>query len=126
MTTFEIDLCGSKGPASDYISAAFLDRDAGGDYDHAFIQGVNLCMNAAGDKVKGVSAAALVLGSDGTTFLTDTDPNSPDAKRPNCDHWVGFAWCPTGQVATQVTAYFDGQEPKDLTGVKLSCRELTY
>jgi hypothetical protein len=39
---------------------------------------------------------------------------------------VGFAWCPVGQVATQVTAYFDGQEPKDLTGIKLFCRELTY
>lgn len=124
--TSEIDLCGSKGPTSDYISAEFLDRDAGGDYDHAFIQGVDLCMNAAGDKVKGMSAAALVLASDGTTLLAETDANSPNAQRANCDHWVGFAWCPVGQVATQVTAYFDGQEPKDLTGIKLFCRELTY
>ena len=115
------DHCGEKGPKSSTLHADFLDVNAGGADDHIFIRGVNVCLNRGNDKVKGISVVGLKLKSDGTTSTVSAVSDD----RTNCHHWSGLVTCPTGQIATAVKTYFAaGNEPKDLTGLSLECREV--
>jgi hypothetical protein len=117
-----VNHCGSGGPTSSTIHADFLDVSAGGVDDHVFIAQVMVCMNGAGTKVKGLDAVGIRLNEDGTTTVM----GRPQDDRPNCSYWSGGASCPAGQIATAVNAYFSGSEPKDLTGITLSCRSYAY
>jgi hypothetical protein len=117
-----VDHCGSGGPTSSTIHADFPDVSAGGVDDHVFIAQVMVCMNSAGTKVKGLDAVGIRLNEDGTTTVMGKGQD----KRPNCSYWSGGASCPGGQIATAVNAYFSGSEPKDLTGLTLSCRSYAH
>jgi len=117
------DHCGSKGPDGDLVEGQFPDISDGGGDDHIFVTELHVCMNSQGTKVKGLMAVGEQLRSDGTTGVWKTF----EQERANCDYWSGRASCPPGMVATAVNAYFNGKsEPKDLTGVTLTCRTLTY
>jgi hypothetical protein len=122
----EHDLCGpqSYNPNGTMLHADFLDVDAGGIDDHVFVNGVQVCMNAGYDKVKGIAVAGVKLSSNGT--LVSVAPRSD--KRAHCDddRWMSWEYCLDGQIATAVDLHFSaGLPPNDLTGIALHCRDVT-
>jgi hypothetical protein len=122
-TAPEVDRCGEKGPKSDYLHADYLDVDAGGSGDHNFVSGVSVCMNSAGDKVKGIDVVGKQLTSSGTLVGLAMFGSPP---RIHCSEWESWVQCPTGQIATAVDAHFSGGNTfESLTGIALQCRALT-
>lgn len=126
----ELNLCGTS-PTSSTLHADYLDVDAGGSSDHAFISGVTVCMNSAEDKVKGISVSGRKLLSNGALIAASTEGSSP---RPNCDGWKSWVTCPLGQIATAVDAHFQPDNvpwggptppPRSLTGIALHCKTVS-
>lgn len=126
----ELNLCGAT-PTSSTLHADYLDVNAGGSDDHTFISGVTVCMNAAGDKVKGVTVSGRKLSTSGAVIGASNVGSSP---RPNCDGWRSWASCPLGQIATAVDAHFQPDNvpwggpvppPRSLTGIALHCRTVS-
>jgi hypothetical protein len=118
-----IDHCGDGGPTSSILHADYLDTNAGGSDDHIFIKGVEVCMNADDDKVKGIRVVGTKLTSTGSLISMGAITDD----RTNCDRWAGLVSCPVGQVATAVDAHFAaGAEPKELVGLALRCRAVIH
>jgi hypothetical protein len=126
----ELNLCGAT-PTSSTLHADYLDVTAGGSYDHSFVSGVTVCMNALGDKVKGISVSGRKLLSNGALIAASTVGSSP---RPNCDSWSAWATCPSGQIVTAIDAHFQPDNgptggpfppPRSLSGIALHCRTVS-
>jgi len=149
-STSKKDLCGSNGATSSEIVAHFSDSGSNG--EHAFITGVQVCMNNDKTRVKGLrirgnaitpagSPASLESSDCSTVFdpkkvgvqdgpmeyrLCGGKITQPTASRTNCDDkdgWMNWAACPAGTLATAATLHFEaGNEPRSLVGIALKCR----
>jgi hypothetical protein len=134
-STSKKDLCGPKGATSSELSVQFGDSGANG--EHAFITGLQVCMNNDKTRVKGLriqgnaitaAGAPAALGSGGDCSEV-FDPHKigvqdgsmeyrlcggkitqPVASRTNCDEkdgWMNWARCPAGALATGATLHFE-------------------
>jgi len=124
-TVYESDLCGpqSYNEMGKTLHADFLDEDAGGIDDHVFVNGVQVCMNAGYDKVKGIAVSGVKLQGNGKLVAVA----SVSDKRAHCDddRWMSWENCLDGQIATEVELqYSAGLPPNDLTGISLHCRDV--
>lgn len=116
------DLCGSSNLSST-MHADYLDINAGGTDDHIFISGISVCMNSAGDRVKGISVVGKRLDAAAGALVSVSQVWD---SRTNCQHWESWVQCPSGQIATAVDAHFGpGGTPRDLIGLALQCRTVT-
>lgn len=114
------DLCGGNGATSSTMGGTY--PNVGGEADRVFIAGVQVCMNKADDRIKGVHLRGMRITDTGK--LVPFGPDAQDA-RTNChqDHWKRWADCPDGQIATAAIVHFEaGNTPRSWTGIQLRCR----
>jgi hypothetical protein len=131
------NLCGNDATSNE-MTAQFSDRDFA---KRTFVRAVRVCMNKDNERVKGIQIRGRQIDADGnvsdlpsrypdssgTTGLSAlVDLNAPSDQRPHCDGWKKWVECPTGQIATAITAHFGaGSTPRSLTGIALQCRAVT-
>jgi hypothetical protein len=128
------NLCGDDATSNE-MTVQFSDTKFA---NRTFVRAVRVCMNKDNDRVKGIQIRGRLIdangnvsdlpsrypdssGSTGMSALVDL--NAPADQRPNCDSWKKWVECPTGQIATAITAHFGaGSTPRSLTGIGLQCR----
>ena len=88
-----------------------------------YIDGVQVCVNGGGDRVKGVKIFGKKLNRS-TGALTDA--GSKKFERTNCKTWKTTRYCPAGKVASGVSIGYQLQQfiPNNITGLALECRSV--
>lgn len=116
------ELCGGNGATSGTMGGTY--PNAGGAANRVFITGVQVCMNRADDRIKGIHLRGQRITDTGT--LAAFGPDAQDS-RTNChqDHWKRWVNCPAGQIATAAIVHFEaGNTPRSWTGIALQCRSV--
>ena len=86
--------------------------------EDTYINGVQVCHNNAGTRIKGVKIFGKKLNRN-TGALSDA--GSKKFERPNCKNWKPVRYCPAGKVADGIRVTTVG---RDASGIALSCRTL--
>lgn len=87
----------------------------------SYVRGVNVCLNNAGDRVKGMRIYGAKLNRS-TGALTNLS-GFKGWSRPNCDDWQTIRYCPPGKVATRLIV--EDEPGNGIQGVRLTCRSIS-
>lgn len=90
-----------------------------------YIRGINVCLNNAGTRVKGMRLYGTKL--DRATGQLDHLTGYKQWTRPNCNgNWQTIRYCPAGKVARALKLEFRAQQfiGDEIQGIRLVCRSV--
>lgn len=103
-----------RGSAKSEKSVSFTDSNT-------YINGVNVCLNSKGDRIKGVKIFGKKLNRSNGSL---SDAGSKKFERTNCKTWKTIRYCPAGKIAVGVKISYTKQSliSDEFGGLALVCR----
>lgn len=103
-----------NGSAKSEKNVAFTNSDT-------YINGVQVCLNSKGDRIKGVKVFGKKLNRSNGSL---SDAGSKKFERTNCKTWKTIRYCPAGKIAVGVKVSYTRQSliSDEFGGLALVCR----